>query len=170
MPTVLTRIWVPVVTAVAVALGAAAVTQLRGAFGSEPIFTATGSSAEPLEPTHVKRVVYEVFGPNDTAGSVNYLDQNAQPVQASFRSLPWTVEISTTAPATIAGVVAQGDGDRIGLGLEARAVAEQDYVIVHRHGIVGEMAVVRVMLADLLDQGPEHPERAVRAAFLLQQL
>src|SRR3546814_959148 len=32
------------------------------------------------------------------------------------------------------------------------------------------MAVVRVMLADLLDQGPKHPERAVRAAFLLQQL
>src|SRR3546814_7922820 len=31
-------------------------------------------------------------------------------------------------------------------------------------------AVVRVMLADLLDQGPKHPERAVRAAFLLHQL
>ena len=127
MPTVLARIWVPAVTAVAVALGAAAVTQLRGAFGSEPIFTATGSSAEPLEPTHVKRVVYEVFGPNDTAGSVNYLDQNAQPVQASFRSLPWTVEISTTAPATIASVVAQGDGDRLGCRITVDGEARQEH-------------------------------------------
>src|SRR5690242_12065155 len=39
MPTVLARIWVPTVTVVAVALGTAAVTELRGAFGSEPIFT-----------------------------------------------------------------------------------------------------------------------------------
>ncbi|MUL49370.1 transport acessory protein MmpS [Mycobacterium sp. CBMA293] len=114
MPTVLARMWVPTVAVVAVALGAVAVTQLRGAFGSEPIFTATGSSAEPLEPTHVKHVVYEVFGPSDTAGSVNYLDQNAQPVQASFTSLPWTITISTTAPATIASLVAQGDGGQLG--------------------------------------------------------
>jgi Mycobacterium membrane protein len=114
MPTVLARIWVPAVTVVAVALGAAAVTHLRGAFGSESIFAATGASAKPLAPTHVKHVVYEVFGPSDTTGSVNYLDQNAQPVQASFRSLPWSVVISTTAPATIASVVTQGDGDRIG--------------------------------------------------------
>lgn len=113
MPTVLARIWVPIVAMVAVALGAVAVTQLRGAFGSEPIFTATGRSAQPLQPTHVKHVVYEVFGPSGTAGSVNYLDQNAQPVQASFSNLPWTVSISTTAPATIASVVAQGDTDRL---------------------------------------------------------
>ena len=113
MPTVLARIWVPAVAVVAIALGAVAVTELRGAFGSEPIFAATGGNAEPLEPTHVKHVVYEIFGPSDTAGSVNYLDQNAQPTQASFGSLPWTVEISTTAQATIASVVAQGDGDRL---------------------------------------------------------
>ncbi|KAB7757861.1 MmpS family transport accessory protein [Mycolicibacterium mucogenicum] len=126
MPAVLARIWVPAVTAAAVTLGAVAVTQLRGAFGSEPIFTATGSSAQPLAPTHVKHVVYEVFGPTGTAGSVNYLDQNAQPVQASFRSLPWTVEISTTAPATIASVVAQGDSNRLGCRITVDGEARQE--------------------------------------------
>lgn len=60
MPTVLARIWVPTVATVAVAVGAVTVTQLRGTFGSEPIFRATGTSAESLEPTHVKHVVYEV--------------------------------------------------------------------------------------------------------------
>src|SRR3546814_4465284 len=54
------------------------------------------------------------------------------------------------------GRIVAGAGDRIGLGFEARAVAEQDHVIIHRHRIVGEMAVIGVMLADLLDQGPEH--------------
>ena len=133
MPTVLARIWVPTVAVMAVALGAAAVTQLRGAFGSEPVFTATASSAAPLEPTHVKHVVYEVFGASDTAGSVNYLDQNAQPVQASFHGLPWTVTVETTAPATIASVVAQGDSGRLGCRITVDGEARQEQSSTGHH-------------------------------------
>ncbi len=99
---------------VAVALGGVAVTRLRDVFGSDAIFTATGSSAEPLEPSHLKRVTYEVYGPGDTTGSVSYLDTKAQPEQANFTSLPWTVTITTTVPAVIASVVAQGNSDNIG--------------------------------------------------------
>jgi hypothetical protein len=114
MLTLLRRIWVPLVVVVAVALGSVAVTRLRGVFGSDAIFTATGSSAEPLEPSHIKRVTYEVYGPGDTAGSVSYLNKNAQPEQANFSSLPWTYTITTTVPAVIANVVAQGNSDNIG--------------------------------------------------------
>lgn len=110
----LKKAWVPLVVAVAVALGAVAVINLRGVFGSDEIFTATGSSAEPLKPSHVKRVTYEVYGPADTAGSVSYLDMSAQPEQANFTSLPWTYTISTTVPAVIANLVAQGNSDTIG--------------------------------------------------------
>ncbi len=117
MLTFLKRAWVPLVVAVAVALGGAAVGKLRGAFGSEAIFTATGSSARPLEPSHIKRVKYEVYGPGDATGSVSYLDQNAQPEQANFTSLPWTYTITTTVPAVIANVVAQGDSDKIGCSI-----------------------------------------------------
>jgi hypothetical protein len=113
MFTFLRRAWVPIVVVVAVALGGVAVSRLRGVFGSDEIFTATGSSAEPLEPSHLKRVTYEVYGPSDTAGSVSYLDTNAQPEQANFTSLPWTYTIMTTVPAVIANVVAQGDSDDI---------------------------------------------------------
>lgn len=133
MPTVLARIWAPTVAVVAVALGSVAVTQLRGEFGSEPIFTATGSHAQPLEPTHVKRVVYEILGPAGTAGSVNFLDQSAQPVQATFSSLPWTVEISTTAPAVIASVVAQGDSDRLGCRIIVDGQARQEQSSTGQH-------------------------------------
>ena len=59
MFSILKRAWVPLVVVVAVVLGGVAVSRLRGVFGSEEIFTATGSSAEPLEPSHVKRVTYE---------------------------------------------------------------------------------------------------------------
>ncbi len=114
MSTFLKRAWVPLVVVVAVALGAVAVDRLRGVFGSDAIFSATGSSAEPLEPSHVKRVTYEVYGPSDTTGTVSYLDKRAQPEQASFTSLPWTFTIKTTVPAVIASVVAQGNSDSIG--------------------------------------------------------
>ncbi|OBI53358.1 MmpS family transport accessory protein [Mycobacterium sp. E796] len=114
MLAVLKRSWVPLVVVVAVALGGIAVNRLRGVFGSDAIFTATGSSAEPLEPSHVKRVTYEIYGPNDTTGSVSYLDKKAQPEQADFSSLPWTLTVTTTVPAVIASVVAQGNGDNIG--------------------------------------------------------
>lgn len=114
MLAVLKRAWVPLVVVVAVALGGIAVNRLRGVFGSDAIFTASGSSAEPLEPSHLKRVTYEVDGPADTTGSVSYLDKKAQPEQADFTSLPWAITITTTVPAVIASVVAQGNGDNIG--------------------------------------------------------
>lgn len=110
----LRRAWVLLVVVVAVFLGSVAVIRLRGVFGSDAIFTATGSSAEPLEPSHLKRVTYEVYGPSDTAGQVSYLDTNAQPERANFTALPWTLTITTTVPAVIANVVAQGNSDNIG--------------------------------------------------------
>jgi hypothetical protein len=114
MLTVLKRAWVPLVVVIAVALGGIAVNRLRGVFGSDAIFTATGSSAEPLEPSHLKRVTYEIYGPSDTTGSVSYLDKKAQHEQADFGGLPWTLTITTTVPAVIASVVAQGDSENIG--------------------------------------------------------
>ncbi|BDB42170.1 hypothetical protein Mkiyose1088_24180 [Mycobacterium kiyosense] len=59
-------------------------------------------------------MIYEVYGPDDTSGSVSYLNENAQPEQAEFTSLPWTYAMTTTVPAVIANVVAQGNSDHIG--------------------------------------------------------
>ena len=126
MVTFLKRAWVPIVVVVAVALGGVAVTRLRGVFGSDAIFTATGSSAAPLEPSHVKRVTYEVYGPTDTTGSVSYLDTKAQAEQADFSSLPWTFTITTTVPAVIASVVAQGNSDNIGCRITVNGEVKDD--------------------------------------------
>ena len=111
---VLSKGWVPLVVVMAVVLGGVTVNRFRNAFGSEAIFSTSGRGAEPLEPIHLKQVSYVVYGSNDMAGSVNYLDADAQAHQATFTGLPWTVTVSTTAPAVLASVVAQGDGDRIG--------------------------------------------------------
>jgi len=114
MLTFVKRTWVALVVVLAIALGGTAVMRLRGVFGSDEIFSAIGSRAEPLEASHVKRVTYDVYGPSGTTGSVSYLDKNAQPKQADFTTLPWTLTVTTTVPAVVASVVAQGDGDDIG--------------------------------------------------------
>lgn len=114
MLTFLKRAWIPMVVVVAVALGGIAVERLRGVFGSDKLFSTTGSAVETIVPFNPKTVTYEVFGPSDTAGSVSYLNKNAEAEEAKFSSLPWTFTISTTVPAVIANVVAQGDSDRIG--------------------------------------------------------
>ncbi len=133
MLTFLKRAWVPIVVVVAVALGGVAVTRLRGVFGSDAIFSATGSSAEPLEPSHVKRVTYEVYGPGDTAGSVSYLDTKAQPEQVNFTSLPWTFTITTTVPAVLASVVAQGNSNNIGCRITVNGEVKDERSTAGRH-------------------------------------
>lgn len=114
MLTFLKRAWVPLVVVVAVALGGLTVVRLRGVFGSDEIFRWSGRGSEVIESINTKRVTYEVFGPRGTAGSVSYLNKSAQPKEANFTSLPWTYTMTTTTPAVIANVVAQGNSDRIG--------------------------------------------------------
>jgi hypothetical protein len=114
MFTFLKRAWVPLIVVAAVAAGGLGVERLRGVFGSEEVFSQTRSGAQMIVPFHVKRVTYEVFGPSDTAGSVSYLNKDAEPEQASFTNLPWSYTVTTTIPAVIANLVAQGDSDRIG--------------------------------------------------------
>ena len=129
MSTFLKRAWVPLVVVVAVVLGGSAVERLRGVFGSDAIFTATGSSAEPLEPSHIKRVTYEVYGPSDTTGSVSYLNKDAQPEQVDFSTLPWTFTVTTTVPAVIASVVAQGNSDAIGCRITVNGVVKDERAV-----------------------------------------
>jgi Mycobacterium membrane protein len=133
MLTFLKRAWVPLVVVVAVALGAIAVNQLRGVFGSDKIFSATGSSAQPLVPSHIKQVTYEVYGPSDTTGSVSYLNKNAQPERANFSSLPWTYTITTTVPAVIANVVAQGNSDNIGCRITVNGEIKDEQTSAGHH-------------------------------------
>lgn len=104
----------PLVVVVAVALGGLAVINLRGVFGSDEIFQWSGKGSEPIDSINIKHVTYEIYGASDTGGGVSYLNADAQPEQADFTSLPWTYTMTTTNPAVIANLVAQGDGDGIG--------------------------------------------------------
>lgn len=111
---ILKRSWVPLVVAIAAILGSIAVVNLRGVFGSDEVFSWNGSGSGVIESINTKQVRYELFGPDGSMGGVSYLDADSQSQHTSFAGLPWVYTMTTTKPAVVANVVAQGDGDGIG--------------------------------------------------------
>ncbi|MFL0274395.1 MmpS family transport accessory protein [Mycobacterium sp. SMC-19] len=104
-----------VLVAVAVvAVAAFCVYRLHGIFGSGDTTSTSSDAAEDIVPFNPKDVVYEVFGAPGAVATINYLDVNAAPVQVIDAPLPWRYQATTTEPAVIADLRAQGNGDTLG--------------------------------------------------------
>jgi hypothetical protein len=107
------RVWIPLVMAIVVAVGALTVSRLHGIFGSDP-YAPDAGNADAIVQFNPKHVLYEIFGPAGTVADINYLDADAQPQRVDAVTLPWSLELVTTLTAVAANVVAQGDSDTIG--------------------------------------------------------
>jgi hypothetical protein len=107
----LKRMWIPLVIVAVIMVGGFVAYRLHGMFGSHGLSAA--GAVEAIVPINVKRVTYEVSGPVGTVGYVNYLDENAQPREANFVTLPWSHTVTTTLPGVFAAVMAQGNGETI---------------------------------------------------------
>ena len=111
---VLKRVWILVIIIVVVAIAGFCVDRLRGFFGSNNETTRPGSGlANDTKPFNPKRVKYEIFGAPGAVATINYLDLDAHPQEVKDVPLPWTLTLTTTAPAASANIVAQGNGDSI---------------------------------------------------------
>ena len=88
--------------------------RLHGIFGSHYNTSANAGLSNEIVPFNPKQVVLEVFGAPGATATINYLDVNAQPQQVKNAPLPWSFTITTTEPAVVGNVVAQGDGDTLG--------------------------------------------------------
>lgn len=109
---ILRRSWVLVVAVIALGLGGLAVDRLHGIF---PISSSSNLDPRGQTPPYAaKSATYEIVGPPDTVGVVNWMDEKAQPQQASFTTLPWSHTIIARLPGIFAYVVAQGNSDYIG--------------------------------------------------------
>lgn len=102
------------VTVLVVALAAFGIYRLHGIFGSHDNVSANGGLANQIVPFNPKQVILEVFGAPGATATINYLDVNAQPQQVKDAPLPWSFTITTTEPAVVANVVAQGNGSTLG--------------------------------------------------------
>jgi hypothetical protein len=109
------RNWLPLLVLLMVAVGGFVIFRMHGIFGSDTQITREGSGinsdAKPFDP---KRVTYEVFGPTGAVATINYLDLAANPQSVKGASLPWSLTLTTTAPATSPILLAQGNAESIG--------------------------------------------------------
>jgi len=103
-----------IVAVVVIAVAAFGVYRLHGIFGSHDPTTTSSDAADEIVPFNPKNVVYEVFGVPGATATINYLDVNAAPQQVIDAPLPWRYEATTTEPAVIADLRAQGDGATLG--------------------------------------------------------
>jgi len=102
------------VAVIVVAITGFGIYRLHGIFGSNDKTSANSGLSNEIVPFNPKQVVLEVFGAPGASATINYLDVNAQPQQVKNAPLPWSFTITTTEPAVVGNVVAQGTGDTIG--------------------------------------------------------
>ncbi len=102
------------VAVLVVAFTGFAIYRLHGIFGSHYNTSANSGLSNEIVPFNPKQVVLEVFGAPGAVATINYRDVNAQPQQVKNAPLPWSFTITTTEPAVVGNVVAQGNGDMLG--------------------------------------------------------
>jgi hypothetical protein len=110
----LSRGWMFLVTLLVIGIAGFAVYRLQGAFGSNVNVKTPGGSADQIVPFNPKRVQLEVFGDPGATATITYMDVNATPQRVDNAPLPWTYKDSTTTPAVVVNIQAQGDGSTLG--------------------------------------------------------
>jgi hypothetical protein len=106
------RVWVLLVIVLVVFIAAFCVDRFRGFFGHTVLTKPGAGLVNDPAPFNPKVVTYDIFGTGGVA-TINYLDLDAQPQKAENVALPWSLTLTTTAPAASPNIVAQGDGDAI---------------------------------------------------------
>jgi hypothetical protein len=108
--------------------GGLTVSRLHGIFGSEKRASYADTRTDEAKPFNPKHLRYEVFGPPGTVAKISYFDVNADPQHVDGVRLPWSLDISTTLPAIVGNVVAQGDSDSIGCRILVDGVVKTEKV------------------------------------------
>jgi hypothetical protein len=107
-------LWIPLVVLVVIAVGGLTVSRIHGIFGSEKRPSYADTNVNEAKPFNPKQLQYEVFGPPGTVADISYFDVNSDPQEVDGAALPWSLQITTTLPAIMGNIVAQGNSDTIG--------------------------------------------------------
>ena len=119
------RTWVLLVILLVVVIAAFCVDRFRGFFGRTELTRPGAGLVNDPEPFNPKEVKYEIFG-TGTLATINYLDLDAQPQKAEHVPLPWTLDLTTTAPAASPNIVAQSDGGSISCRITVDGVVKDE--------------------------------------------
>jgi hypothetical protein len=117
------------VAAVVVAAAGFGVYRLHSIFGSHHNSSAAEAISNEIVPFNPKQVILEVFGAPGAVATINYLDVNAQPQQVRNAPLPWSFTITSTEPAIVGNVVAQGNGNTLGCRIIVNGVVKDERTV-----------------------------------------
>jgi hypothetical protein len=120
------RAWVPLLIVAVILLGFFMVDRLRGVFGKTELTRPGAGLVNDPAPFNPKVVKYEIYGEPGAIATINYLDLDAQPQKAVNVPLPWSLTLTTTAPASSPNIVAQGDGDTISCRITVDGVVKNE--------------------------------------------
>ena len=112
-----------------VALAGFSVYRLHGVFGSHNNTSSASGVSNEIVPFNPKQVIYEVFGDPGATATINYQDVHAAPQRVDNAPLPWSYTITTTDPAVIANVVAQGNGRTLGCRITVNGVVKDERTV-----------------------------------------
>lgn len=118
--------WMALVILAVVVVAVFAVDRLRGVFGKTELTRQGSGLVNDPKPFNPKSVVYEIMGPPGAVVTINYLNLDAEPQIARDVTLPWSLTLTTTAPAAAANIVAQGDADNIGCRITVDGVLKDE--------------------------------------------
>jgi len=112
------------VTVVVVGVAGFAVYRLQGAFGSHDDTSTSSGAADEIVPFNPKRVLLEVFGDPGTTATITYMDVDSSPQRVDGAVLPWSYDGSTTTPAVLLNLQAQGTGYTLGCRITVDGVVK----------------------------------------------
>jgi hypothetical protein len=105
--------------------------RLHGIFGSHNATSAGGGISNDIVPFNPKHVIYEVFGNPGAVATINYQDIHSAPQRVDDTALPWRYEITTTDPAVIANLTAQGNGSTLGCRITIDGEVKDERIVHH---------------------------------------
>nr|WP_180917641.1 MmpS family transport accessory protein [Mycobacterium vicinigordonae] len=129
---VVRRGWMMIVAVVVLVTAGFAIYRLHGIFGAHHKEAANSGISNQIVPFNPKNVVLEVFGAPGAVATIGYLDVNAQPQQVANAPLPWSITLTTTEPAVLGNVVAQGNGSFLGCRITVDGKVKDERT-VHTH-------------------------------------
>ena len=124
------RAWLPLVTVVAVGMGAVGMWKVHQASAPGPVIAVNGPQA-PEEFTP-KQLTYELFGDVGHGGMLAYVDIDGHPHKVDIAILPWSHTETTTLTVVSGSISAQVHGGQVGCRMLVNSVVRDEQSDTHQ--------------------------------------
>src|SRR5690349_17313043 len=121
---VLAKVWLPLVTVIALAVGALCMWKVHQASAPVPVLAVNPPQApEEFVP---KQLTYELFGDLGSGGMLSYIDIDGHPHTVDLTELPWSHTETTTLTVVSGSISAQVHGGQVGCRMLVNGVVRDE--------------------------------------------